>query len=140
MNGIELAGRALKINYAKEGKYSSQHSQPLTQPSMISMKPGAIYQRNPQFQYAGAVSMPQYQSAPHVSRALYIGNIEATTTYSQLCKLANRFGRLESVSMVESKHCAFLNFLDRYSFHVVTRRRIVVISSLVYLFFWFLSL
>jgi RNA recognition motif-containing protein len=50
-------------------------------------------------------------------RGIYLGNVQADVTLRDLCKLANRFGALESVKIVEGKQCAFLNFIDPAAAH-----------------------
>ncbi|CDS07619.1 hypothetical protein LRAMOSA01568 [Lichtheimia ramosa] len=44
------------------------------------------------------------------TRALWIGNIPATTTYSTLLSIFSPFGAIESVRVLTHKNCGFVNF------------------------------
>jgi len=46
------------------------------------------------------------------SRAIFLGNVHDDVSYSDLCKLANRYGAIESVKIVKAKNSAFINFID----------------------------
>jgi len=46
------------------------------------------------------------------SRAVFLGNIQDDVTYADLCKLANRYGAIESVKIIKAKNSAFINMID----------------------------
>lgn len=45
------------------------------------------------------------------SRSLWIGNIDATQSHSELWKLFGAFGPIESTRILPEKDCAFINFV-----------------------------
>jgi RNA recognition motif-containing protein len=142
LDGLELGGRPIKVNFAKEGA----NTRP---PTFLAAGPSLAAQAQQQAAMAAAVGgaypqsyMPQAMTfaspstsspstvngtsgvpasmmaglpgAPEaLSRGLYIGNVPDGVTYHDICKVANRFGGLDSVKLVPSKSCAFFNFIDK---------------------------
>lgn len=122
-NGFEIRGAKLKMNYAKEGVPARDPRQ------IVETVPAQPYQGYPQHvqprQYTtaqlrggggGAQVMDGNnmfaQDSNSASRAIFLGNVTANVTYQELCRLANRYGRLEQAKMNPDKQNAFLNFLD----------------------------
>jgi RNA recognition motif-containing protein len=125
LDGAELGGKRIKVNFAKE---------------KVGLKPGSVRRPTRPFMAVGEAAQgpsagyyapvaplgppPQFfpsqgpEFEPFVNnptsgpRGIYLGNVHADVTPHDLCKLANRFGALESVKIVEGKQCAFLNFID----------------------------
>lgn len=83
INGLTLDGVVLRVGYAKARALSNA-------------------QRGP-----GGAS-----PAMQPSRAVYLGNMPATSTDEQLRNLCTPFGEIESTAMNTSKHYAFVNFVD----------------------------
>lgn len=154
LDGIELGGRPIKVNFAKEGANTRPPtflsagplpgapvvpSSPVTpnqqvaaaQQAAVAAQQQAVaaaaqvaaasfpYPSFPPFPAAttGAMTqtmMPGFPGAPEaLSRGLYIGNVPEGVTYHDICKVANRFGGLDSVKLVPIKSCAFFNFIDK---------------------------
>eukprot|EP00808_Paulinella_micropora_P008996 g40504.t1 len=58
--------------------------------------------------------LPQLPPEP-VNRCIYLGGVVDRATYHDVCRLANTYGRLESLKIIREKNCALLNFLDNES-------------------------
>jgi len=119
LDNQELAGRRVKVNFAKE---KIGVKRPTTQPrksrtiehtwgatAPIPVPPffgGSPFPPPPPQLYPSALSTTTG------SRAIFLGNIQDDVTYADLCKLANRYGSIESVKVVKAKNSAFINFID----------------------------
>ncbi|KAL1917774.1 uncharacterized protein VTP21DRAFT_3608 [Calcarisporiella thermophila] len=57
-----------------------------------------------------AISSPSEVSGGKPTRALWIGNIPASTTSAQLHSLFSQFGAIESARILAHKNCGFVNF------------------------------
>lgn len=126
---LPATGRAIKVNFAKETKSKRPPPAILQATASVAM-PGAMgtpglsmlgLGRSPMGAPPTAPGlsmipqmMPGVAAAP-MSRSLYIGGVAPDVSYHELCKIANRFGAVESASINPQKQCAFLNFVDSNS-------------------------
>jgi len=125
LDGTELAGRHIKVNFAKE-KVGAKR--PTTQPRQSSRPfppepwggpppPGHFYAPPGAYPSPPGPQYPpraDYNTLPvsAASRAIFLGNVQDDVAFSDICKLANRFGAIESVKIVKAKSSAFINFID----------------------------
>jgi len=84
-------------------------------PGLFSPAPFHALNQAPQF-FPAQIPDP-FAHNPSAPRGIYLGNVQADVTAHDLCKVANRFGALESVKIVEGKQCAFLNFVEPSAAH-----------------------
>jgi len=141
LDGTDLAGRHIKVNFAKE-KVGAKRPTTLPRQSSRSFPPAETWLKQrfepedrspfrrgppPVGYYAppGAFPPPppgppqyppraDYNTLPvsTASRAIFLGNVQDDVSFQDICKLANRFGAIESVKIVKAKSSAFINFID----------------------------
>lgn len=128
--GLAFAGQRLVVKYAKEIGVTSRdpRTRPPSQHVMMPMGSG-MPNRPPQMPHVpvapGYPGQPDHPSMPMPMpfgspalpppvgpRAVYVGNVPATTSYSDVCRVANHFGQVESISLNLEKHNAFINFVE----------------------------
>lgn len=115
---LELNGRKLNVNYSKEGvpardprkrveELYAQYSAPPPPP------PGAEGgYNNSGYNNSGYNNSGYSNSGYSNSRSIFLGDIPEDATNSDIGKIANRYGPIESFRIYHDKHNAFLNFVD----------------------------
>lgn len=121
--GIDIQGKKLKMNFAKEGVPARDPRQIVEQqpasrppPSAYGAPPsghGGPYS-GPGYGQQGGMMPPQHAYTQELTnpRSIFLGNVPDSVQYSDICKLANKYGRLELAKRNREKQNAFLNFLD----------------------------
>jgi len=144
LDGSDLMGRRIKVNFAKEkvGAKRPQGGRPPAGRSLLLSQqwpaPDPLVQMAPPPFYNPMGGQPQFFPPEMVdpmhagSRAIYLGNIAEEVTPHDLCKVANRFGAIESVKIVKTKQCAFLNFVDggaANAFFLASKQQPIVLGT-----------
>lgn len=68
-------------------------------------------------------------SSGQPSRAIFVNQLPAETTYEELCDAVGAFGSLESIKIIKDKRQAFINFVDAqdaYQLMVQTGQQILL--------------
>jgi RNA recognition motif-containing protein len=117
LDNQDLAGRRIKVNFAKE---KVGVKRPTTQPRQSrapephwgAPPPPPNFYGSPYPPPPPSQLYPPALPTPPASRAIFLGNVQDDVTLQEICKLANRYGAIESVKIVKAKSSAFVNFID----------------------------
>ncbi|KAI7853056.1 hypothetical protein BDC45DRAFT_174934 [Circinella umbellata] len=109
LNG-RLGNSAVKVGFGRADAVPQQPPPPPPTSQSTTTTTSTTIQQQQQVTSSNSNSGELVGNAQGPTRALWIGNIPSSTTYSMLFSLFSPFGAIESVRVLTHKNCGFVNF------------------------------